>query len=430
MGSLRLLRFGIRYSFRSRRIVIFIFFFIVLSGVTAFSLNEISREDRDLLLKQRAIIFEQNDFDQNTLTDANPIISEFEDRAQTIVVAVRYITLPTINTRLFSASVAIPWGNPIVQPDNILQGHYLQATEKINSAPETWEVIVSEGFIDSSPLSGSTELSNLITLGTTLNFTDSTSSPSELHLKSVGTFEKPETSGTPANEIWMIVAEAGFEKLLDLLGRDPVTEVFYYQIVIISEGFSETVAAAIAGDAKVVTELNKVEAISLINDPLNSANWHFRVPPPDLNDILNDVTNTDIILLLGSVGAPIVATSYAFIISRFRTREIAIMKAVGYSDRSVQIMLLSEILTVSIIGFVLSILGLQFILSINAVAVNTTFVPNIWNPLNFSNGLASMLPSPTAILTFIFVVLSNVLGFIIIFKKTASVTPVELFRSI
>ena len=128
---------------------------------------------------------------------------------------------------------------------------------------------------------------------------------------------------------------------------------------------------------------------------------------------------------IGLVGAPIVATMYAFIISRFRTREIAVLKAVGYSNSNVQAMLLSEIATVSLIGFLISTFGFQIILIMNAqYTLNTTYVPLIWNPF------VDLLPSPIAIITFIFVVLSNILGFVIISRRSIAVRPVELFKNV
>jgi ABC-type antimicrobial peptide transport system permease subunit len=104
---------------------------------------------------------------------------------------------------------------------------------------------------------------------------------------------------------------------------------------------------------------------------------------------------------------------------------MAVLKAVGYSNRNVQVMILTEIASVSIIGFIISVFGLQTLLAMNSqYTLNTTYVPLIWNPF------VDLFPSTTAIVTFIFVVLSNILGFGIISQKTIRVRPVELFKNV
>ncbi|MHA2365311.1 MAG: FtsX-like permease family protein [Candidatus Hodarchaeales archaeon] len=419
MGFLRLLWFGVSASTRSKRILIFIVFFIVLSGVTAFSINEIDRERRDLLLEQRAIVIEQNSFDSNNEDDTDNIVLAFGDSSK--VVVVKYINLPSINMRIFSVDTSIPWANTITQPDEIRQGHYLQSTNAIKSSPETWEAILSDNFIEIDSTAGNA-VASLYSVGSIVNFTGSNAE--SLHFKTVGIFEKPYVNYAPEteNEIWMLISDNVFDGLVDLLGMDDATEVYIYQIVVVSNGYSETLAAAILGDAKAITEENSQIASNLVS----SSNWRLK-DPPDTNKIKSQATTTDIILVLGCIGAPVVATLYAFIISRFRTREIAIMKAVGYSNGNVQAMLLTEIGTVSIIGYLISIFGLQIIFTLNSrFSLNTTYVPTIWNPINLNNPW----PSWTAILTFIIVVLSNALGFLIISRRSISVRPVELFKGI
>ena len=87
-------------------------------------------------------------------------------------------------------------------------------------------------------------------------------------------------------------------------------------------------------------------------------------------------------------------------------------------------MLLSEIGTVSIAGFLVSVFGFQILLSLNAqYTLNTTYTPLIWNPF------VDLIPSPIAITTFIFVVISNIIGFIIISRRSIAVRPVELFKN-
>jgi ABC-type antimicrobial peptide transport system permease subunit len=222
----------------------------------------------------------------------------------------------------------------------------------------------------------------------------------------------------PKTENWIMMPDAAFTKLISFLGLG-TSDIYAYQIVVVASGYSETLASALLGDSVSKVEANGIKAVTVAGSSFTIKN------APDITGIRSQATSTDLILIIGMIGSPIVATMYAFIISRFRTREMAVLKAVGYSNRNVQVMILTEIASVSIIGFIISVFGLQTLLAMNSqYTLNTTYVPLIWNPF------VDLFPSTTAIVTFIFVVLSNILGFGIISQKTIRVRPVELFKNV
>jgi ABC-type antimicrobial peptide transport system permease subunit len=410
MGLLRVVRYGAEFSLRTRRIIFFIIFFIALTGVTLYAVNEITREDRDLMLSQKVVVLEQaNGWESVTADAAATVASEFDPGSAYVI---KYVSIPNLKIKIFSLDISQPWANTIVQPDEIRAGNFI-STDK-NLGNNTYQALASNNQIALDSFSG-TNISSVYSVGSIQQFFSNADSE-RLNLKITGIFEKG--INLPKDELWILIAESTFTNLVDLLNI-PDSSVFAYHIVVIAPGYSEGFASIFAGYSIPIVEANRLKAEQVKGTDFVQLN------PPDINDIKTQAQSTDIILLIGLVGAPIVATMYAFIISRFRTREIAVLKAVGYSNSSVQAMLLSEIGTVSIVGFLISVFGYQLILALNAqYALNTTYVPLIWNPF------VDLIPSPTAIITFIFVVLSNVLGFIIISKRSITIRPAELFKNV
>ncbi len=412
MGVLRIVRFGTEFSFRTRRIFFFIIFFIALTGVTLYAMNEISRENTDLLLSQKTVVLQENNFFSSTAAEAQNIANQFTNSAGTVYV-VRYIYIPSLEMKVFSINLKEPWANTIVRPNEIRQGSYISTANDLGNS--TYQVLASRNQIPLGPVNGTTNINmtNTLSVNSIQKFTKGST---EFNFKVVGLFDKK--INTPKEENWIMIPDKAFDGLVSFLGLQP-SQVYGYQVVVVANGYSETLAAALFGDS-----VKKVDANAIKADSIKGTAFHVQ-DPPDITSIRSQATSTDLILIIGLIGSPIVATMYAFIISRFRTREMAVLKAVGYSNRNVQVMILTEIVTVSMIGFLISAFGLQVLLALNSqYTLNTTYIPLIWNPF------VSLIPSGTAILTFIFVVVSNVFGFIIISQKTIRVRPVELFKNV
>ncbi|MHA2156810.1 MAG: FtsX-like permease family protein, partial [Candidatus Hodarchaeales archaeon] len=117
-------------------------------------------------------------------------------------------------------------------------------------------------------------------------------------------------------------------------------------------------------------------------------------------------------LVFGLFGTFMVSTLYSYLITRFRRREVAVLKAMGYSKWSVRIVVLSEILVVAVTGFTLGLFSIQMFIYLTR---SSAYVYNI-------------VISSTAILSFLAVVLSSVPGFILITTRILGVRPIEIFR--
>lgn len=412
MGLLRIVRYGTEFSFRTRRIFFFIIFFIALTGVTLYSINEISRENTDLLLQQKTVVLQENTFFTASAAEAKAIASDFNSHDGTVFV-VRYLTIPGLNMKIFTADLGEPWANTIVRPNEIREGSYISTGSSIGN--DTYQALASRNQIPLGSVNATTNVNVTNTLE--VNSVQSFSGPNAaIHLKIVGLYDKK--IDTPSNENWILVSNTGFDALVNVLNFQP-SQIYGYQVVIVANGYSETFAAALFGNSVSSVKANTIKARA------NEGSLFHLENPPDPTTIQSQATNTDLILIIGLIGSPIVATMYAFIISRFRTREMAVLKAVGYSNRNVQLMILTEIAVVSIIGYLISVFGLQVFFNLNAqYTLHTTYSPLLWNPF------VSLVPSGTAIISFIFVVVSNIFGFLIITQKTIRVRPMELFKNV
>src|SRR3972149_671881 len=163
--------------------------------------------------------------------------------------------------------------------------------------------------------------------------------------------------------------------------------------------------ALIVGDAHRTREdlVSKIDSGTAFfqNNPKLSSQPKFFLRPTDVKAAS---TQKDIFLLFGGIGSTIVATMYAFIIARFRTREIAVLKAVGFTAKQVRTVLLAEIAMVSFIGFFLAVIGIQILVTANSfITLQTSYVPNVWifwnillNPLSLT-----WIPSLSAIAAFL-----------------------------
>lgn len=428
MSFFRLLRQSIIFATRSRRLLIFVFIFAVLTGVTVFSLDSISQENTTALLTTKAVIIQNTNFNSSiTYTNATNLVSKINiNQGLANVVYLRYVQVGP--AYIFSLSPN-PWENPEIRPSDIRTGSYVNQWGL--SSDGSIQAIASAG--SQTPLSignvnsGNYSVNQDITVGNRLYIERNNNQQSIRYIQVVGMFNKTTTFSDPISDrLWLFVSDNEFTPLVnEIFGSPTVSPARVYQIVFVAKGSTEQIQGFFSGDA--TANLAKLLTNAQNNLP---AGWALG-NSININTVKTDATNQDLFLIFGVAGSTIVATLYAFIISRFRTREIATLKAVGYTASQVRVVLLAEIATVSIVGFVISVFSIQILLTLNSFyTLNSTYIPNIWvfwnilSPLNFG-----WLPSFTVILAFIAVVLSNIIGFLIISRKTISVRPIELFRA-
>ncbi|MHA1991148.1 MAG: FtsX-like permease family protein [Candidatus Hodarchaeales archaeon] len=434
MGFFRLLKQSIIFGTRSRRLFIFIFIFAILTGVTLFAMDSIFQENSTELLSTKSIVLQASDLEPSfekrvNTTFANQYADDMTDDEDVgSFYVTRYVTIfPEFY--LFSLSSNV-WENPEVQPNDIKEGKYVSNFDEVDGM---YQVLISAGFNSNYSLGNSSypySVTQDSTIGNVLNF----GYDSDLIFQSeiVGIFNKSTTIDSfSSDKAWIFIPDRGFDDIVETIfsSTERDTNVFVSHIVLTAGGSTEFFFGLFGGNAN--DNLDKIDQ-NVKTDP-RAQNIKFELQNSvDTTQVRAAATQKDIFLLFGGIGSTIVATMYAFIIARFRTREIATLKAVGYTARQVRVVLLAEIGTVSLIGYIVSTFIIQVLLTLNAqTTLGSTWIPDIWifwniitDPLGYG-----WFPSTTAIFTFMIVVLSNVIGFFIISKRTVAVRPVELFRA-
>jgi hypothetical protein len=374
---------------RSRkRFLVFICIFAFLSGVTLLAIQNIEAENLESLMTEKAVVVKQSDWDQVTQAQLGALESVI-DRTHGNQYVTKYMDLG--NVKIFGIDSTNPWANSLVKPNRIHSGNYIQGSS---------QVLLSDDF--SASVAG---FSYKPAVGSSIDFS---AEPLLGTFQVVGKFAKPAVAADA--DAWMFVDQDLFDEL-DL--QLPST-VYIYEVVAVAGG--STILNFLYGDAYVNVEEMKTNIQEFVDLPANSV-WASETQSPDVESRMSERSLKQMFLLFGVVGGVIVATMYAFLISRFRTREVAILKAIGYSAGSVRIMLLGEILTVSVLGFMVALVMIQLGVYLNNIfLIQTAYVPII-------------LLSLTSILSFIVIVLSNGLGILIVSRRAVAVRPIELFQS-
>jgi len=394
MGKLKLLTKSIVFSTRSRRrFFTFVIIFSILSGATILLLNYFDNFSRQGLLFHKGVVIKTN-IGSVTLAEAQTDLGVIDGErlpGSSAVIFYKYLNFGS-NFRIFSVDTRYQWGFTEIKPNNLIVGSFPNSDN---------EVLVSEDVL--VQLQDSQDSINIYTkpvVGTVLKFGDTIAD--DFDLKISGIFEKPTDVASDTRE-WILITEAAFFRLRNSenLGYTSASEVNVSSISIIA-----------SGDVYSGACYSNVDSIYSTLSFLNT--------DPDYNGVIHtssalkeETRNMAFLsLVFGIVGTILVSTLYSYIITRFRRREVAVLKAMGYSKTDVRIVLLSEILVVAITGFAFGLLAIQGYL---VLTKQGSWVFNI-------------LVSQTAFLSFIAVVLATIPGFLLISYRILSVRPIEIFR--
>jgi ABC-type antimicrobial peptide transport system permease subunit len=126
---------------------------------------------------------------------------------------------------------------------------------------------------------------------------------------------------------------------------------------------------------------------------------------------IDEGINTMVYLAFVAIGGVLLSTMFAYLISRFRRREIAILKAMGYSHASVRTTLTAEIITLAFVGFIIGLSlaqGLLYYLS------------------DFS--VHSLLRWQAVGWSFLINVIISLPGMLLVSFRVLGVSPSEVFR--
>jgi len=395
MGFYRLFTKSIVFSTRSRRrFFTFVIVFSILSGATVLLLGTFDNFSREGMLDHRGVVIRINSGSNLDLASAESTLAVEDGRTisgASAVIYYKFVDFGT-NIRIFSLNKNYPWAFVAINPTNLVSGRFpSNPTEVLVSSDSILPMGDSEGgvFAFIKPVVGMT-------------FKLGISNASEFDIKVSGVVKIPNTEVTGGRH-WIIMPEEAFERL-----RGPQNlalsddQIFVHSITFVAQG---DILSAFSGQT-----YSFVDQLADNYDNLGSP-YGFPIFK-EKTDKDGERNFTILSLFFGLFGTFMVSTLYSYLITRFRRREVAVLKAMGYSKWNVRTVVLTEILVVAVTGFIIGLLAIQ--LSIYLGRVGSWFY---W-----------IIMSPTAFFSFLAVVISCVPGFIIITTRTLAVRPIELFR--
>ncbi|MCK4847882.1 MAG: FtsX-like permease family protein [Candidatus Heimdallarchaeota archaeon] len=392
MSKLKLLTKSIVFSTRSRRrFFTFVIVFSILSGATIILLSYFDNFSRQGLLTHKGVVIEASEFG----TAGALLLSEATNGIGTIPAAEKVIYYKYINfgssLRIISMDPQYPWAFTDLKPNNLISGHFPHHDDQV--------LISDEALLALEDSEGLTNLYTKPVVGT--SFTIGRTVDSTFKLTVSGIFKKPQIIEADTNWEWIFVTEDAFDIFVDEQNLNlNADRIFVHSISIIA-----------GGDVFSGAAYDNVDDIASSLIGLDSANFRN----PDFTPKTDKDENRNMMflsLMFGIFGTFMVSTLYSYLITRFRRREVAVLKAMGYSKWSVRTVVLSEILVVAVTGFVIGLIAIQAFLYFTS---SSSYVFNI-------------ILSPTAVLSFLAVVLSSIPGFLLITTRILGVRPIEIFR--
>ncbi len=399
MGKYKLLTKSIVFSTRSRRrFFTFVIVFGILSGATILLLTYFDDFSRQGLLEHKGVVISSASLDSVNLETAQNDI-DVTDGGQPLsgskaVIFYKYVNFGA-SFRIFSMNPRYAWAFSEIKPNNLISGSF---PNKDN------EVLVSEKALIA--LQDSQSGVNIYTkpvVGTTFKLGGTEASTFDLKVS--GIYRKTtniDSDYETNSREWIMITEAAFDTLVsnENLGYND-NQIWIHSVTIIASG--DVYSGACYSN---VDQL--AASLSDINANTDYDNVDF-TPKADKEENRNMAFLS---LVFGLFGTFMVSTLYSYIITRFRRREVAVLKAMGYSKNDVRIVVLSEILVVAITGFLMGLIAIQGYLYLTRIG----------------SWVFMIIFSQTALLSFGAVVLSSVPGFFLISFRILSVRPIEIFR--
>ncbi len=395
MGQLKLLKKSIVFSTRSRRrFFTFVIVFSILSGATIILLSYFDNFSRQGLLTHKGVVIKATEFGSPTaLLYSEATADVLENMPATDeVIYYRYVNFGS-SMRIISVNPQYPWAFTDLKPNNLIAGHFPQKDRQI--------LVSNEALFALEESQDTTNLYTKPVVGTSFTIGGSADSPFKMTVS--GIFKKSPTIEADDGWEWIFVTENDFDTITNEEYLNPVLngiDIFVHSISIIA-----------GGDVFGGAAYDNVDDIAADLTDLDSANYGNPIftPKTDKDENRNMMFLS---LMFGVFGTFMVSTLYSYLITRFRRREVAVLKAMGYSKWSVRIVVLSEILVVAVTGFVIGLIGIQAFIYFSST----------------SSYFYNIIFSPTALLSFLAVVLSSVPGFLLITTRILGVRPIEIFR--
>ena len=404
MGFIRVFRIGLIAGLRNRRRVIPIaILFLLLFSVVTYQLSKIEAYSTDSLLSSRGVVVEANG--DVSVSDVYDYIGTLKSGVREYLAAlfvVYYVELipgelGAITVRAYqgeNGGFDWRWVIDETKPTRIIDGRHISSKG---------EVIVNYGYnFDIS--SGGLSISHTISpVGSIITIKSGDKSPLKLRIVGVYNVTQPgynRLTGGAKNLIVMTWED--FSDLVTRIWPDPAGSVSRADYV-----YVRRLVFLAKGDLMSGKNLESVSEIKTKLTDLLSGDSRFFIQSTqniDPNAFRSDVT-WGLLTILFSI---ILAFIYAFILVRFKSRDIATLRAIGWSRRDVMGYALGELFMIIVVSYLVSMMILSFFSVIFGIVLTLT-------PMVYLESIAVMF------VTLFF-------GFIIVNRRVTKIPPEKAFR--
>jgi hypothetical protein len=399
MGMFKVLMKSIVFSTRSRRRFFpFVIVFGILSLATIILLYNFDNFSREGLLVHRGVGVEVSTLGNVDYSAAQAAIGTSIPGAEAIIYY-RYIDFGT-NLRICSINTRYHWAFSEIKPNDLVSGSF---------PSNDMEVLVSDDLLLTLfDQEGSVRIFTKPVVGARFKLGES--EDTQFELKVSGIFEKPSSpSKLASGREWIFIPETSFETLVSGENLDYAdNQIYIHSVSIIA-----------SGDVFSGASYDNVDSIAA------NLNLGTEYDSPAFTSKTDKDAQRNMFVLslfFGIFGTFMVSTLYSYLITRFRRREVAVLKAMGYSSWHVRTVVLSEILVVALTGYFIGLAVIQGYLWFSSPG--TYFFQFVTISFNFP----FIIPSITVVLSFLAGVSSCFPGFFLITFRILAVRPIEIFR--
>lgn len=401
MGMLKIFMKSIVFSTRSRRRFFpFVIVFGILSLATIILLYNFDNFSREGLLVHRGVGVEVSTLGNVDYSVAQRTIGTNIPGAEAIIYY-RYVDFGA-DLRICSINTKYQWAFSEIKPNDLVSGRF---------PSNDMEALVSdELLLTLSDEEGTPPVKIYTKPVTGSRFKLGQSNESTFELKVSGIFDRPSSpSKLASGREWIFIPETSFETLVggENLGYTD-NQIYIHSVSIIA-----------SGDVFSGASYDNVDSIAASLDLDDNYDSPVYTSKTDKDAQRNMFVLS---LFFGIFGTFMVSTLYSYLITRFRRREVAVLKAMGYSSWHVRIVVLSEILVVALTGYFIGLAAIQGYLWLSSPG--TYFFQFVTISVYFP----FIIPSVTVVLSFLAVVISCFPGFFLITFRILAVRPIEIFR--
>ncbi len=406
MGFFRIISRSSKFAVRvKKRFIPLLLIYALIAGFVGALVDNLDSYQTSDFLDQRGVYIEQAEEFSVTGTQGSALMSALSSATLEYslddIQMFKYAQLDN-QLRIYSFDLSRPWLHPNLNPDIVKSGSFPSTAR---------EALVPMGDIQKRNSTNGVVIESTIAVGSEFTFTTGSG---EVTIRVSGIMDPSDYVGSENDDLWFFVDDSTFNDILDLYGMDPETDTFIHSmaIPIVIEGSGIPLFDIPTNkDYENVADLEQTIQQDFLPDTATYGNFNRNAETSPIDVKQKNRAQALTILGLAVGGGALFVFIFGMLITRFRKREIAILKAMGYSRGTIQTSLVTEIFTDAIIGFTVGMGLIQSVLFyMSDFAQSTLFRPvSVW-------------------ISFLIVVLISLPGTFIITWRSLGVSPMAIFR--